>query len=210
MYMCQFEGFPLPNVTFYFNGAAISQDSGVTIISNNLIIPFPQVSHSGIYQCIVSNEFGDDQVDWYLEIRQPSECTILVVISGNEFHDICSVSPQVQPLNLTELDAVEDRDFGILIVRNNASILILSVNVLADPCPKVVWSFNGTALGPNNDTITYSNPCIAVGDRNIIWTYTLNVVLTLKTSGQYLANFTNIAGTAFLPKAYFTVPGMFI
>ena len=116
----------------------------------------------------------------------------------------------MQPLNLTEVGAVDDRDFGTLIVRDNASILSFIVDVVAYPCPDVVWSFNGTTLGPSNNTITYNNPCRAAGDRSIIWTYTLNVVLTLKTSGQYLANFTNIAGTAFLPRAYFTVPGMFI
>ena len=73
MYTCQFEGSPLPNITYYFNGAVISPISGVTIVSNTLTIPSPQVSHSGIYQCIVSNEFGDDQKAWLLEIRQPSK-----------------------------------------------------------------------------------------------------------------------------------------
>ena len=82
MYTCQFEGFPLPNITFYFNGADISSGSGVAVVGNTLTISFPQVSHSGIYQCIVSNEFGDDQQAWLLEIRQPSECTIPVVILG--------------------------------------------------------------------------------------------------------------------------------
>ena len=72
-YTCQFEGVPLAVVIFYFNGAVISPDSGVTIIGSTLTISFPQVSHSGIYQCIISNEFGDDQQAWLLEIRQPSE-----------------------------------------------------------------------------------------------------------------------------------------
>ena len=50
-------------------------DNSMDIIVNydTPIIPSPQVSHSGIYQCIVSNEFGDDQQSWLLEIRQPSE-----------------------------------------------------------------------------------------------------------------------------------------
>ena len=69
-YVCQFEGFPLPNITFFFNGAIISPDNGVTIVGNTLTIPSPQVYRSGIYQCIVSNEFGDDQQSWLLEIRQ--------------------------------------------------------------------------------------------------------------------------------------------
>ena len=78
MYTCQFEGFPLPNITFYFNGVVISHGSGVIVVGNTLTIPSPQVSHSGIYQCIVSNEFGDDQKAWLLEIRQPSMFTIIM------------------------------------------------------------------------------------------------------------------------------------
>ena len=72
-YICQFEGFPLPNVAFYFNGAVIPPDRGVTITNNNLTIPSPQISHSGIYQCIISNEIGDDQAAWLLEVKEPSE-----------------------------------------------------------------------------------------------------------------------------------------
>ena len=72
-FVCQFEGSPLPNIMFYFNGAVISLDSGVTITNNTLTISSPQVFHSGIYQCIISNDFGDDQISWLLEIREPSE-----------------------------------------------------------------------------------------------------------------------------------------
>ena len=77
MYTCEFEGFPLPSISFYFNGVCITVDStnGIIIVGNTLTIPSPQVSHSGVYQCIVSNEFGDDQAAWLLEIRQPSEFT---------------------------------------------------------------------------------------------------------------------------------------
>ena len=82
MYECEFEGFPLPNVTFYFNGRPISTDTGLSVVINNntLTIPSPQVSHSGIYQCIVSNRFGDDQAAWLLEIREPSKCMLTTVI----------------------------------------------------------------------------------------------------------------------------------
>ena len=95
-------------------------------------------------------------------------------------------------------------------MKNNGSIVRFSVDVMADPCPDVVWIFNNTALGPSNNTFMYNNPCIAVDGRNSVWTYTLSVVLTLKTSGKYSANFTNNAGTAYLLRIYFTVPGMFI
>ena len=118
--------------------------------------------------------------------------------------------PNVRPLNFTELDAVDDRDLGALIVRDNGSIISFSVNVVADPCPNVVWILNSTALGPSNSTFIYNNACRAVHGRNSIWTFSLSMVLTSKTSGKFSANFTNIAGTAILLGAYFTVPGMFI
>ena len=74
-YTCNFDGFPLPSIGFYFNGAYITADvsNGVVIINDTLTIPSPGISHSGIYQCIVSNEFGGDQAAWLLEIREPSE-----------------------------------------------------------------------------------------------------------------------------------------
>ena len=124
-------------------------------------------------------------------------------------HNSHSAIPQVQWHNYAELNAVDDRDLGTLIVMNSGSVVSLSIDVVADPCPDVAWTFNGTALELNNYyNIIYNNPCTQAGDRNFTWTYTLNVVLTPETSGQYLANFTNIAGISFLPKAYLTIPSM--
>jgi hypothetical protein len=87
-YMCEFEGFPYPRVAFYFNGVRIvaNSSSTVNIINNTLIIPSPQVGHSGIYQCIVSNEIGDDQAAWLLEIRQPSELNIAIILLYDLMH----------------------------------------------------------------------------------------------------------------------------
>ena len=122
---------------------------------------------------------------------------------------IIIVIPQVQRYNCSELNVSFDRNVGALIVLNSSSSVRLSVDVLADPCPSVVWIFNGTALGPNNSNITYNNPCMEETSSSLnIWTYILNVVLTSDTSGYYLANFTNIAGTTFLHRTYFTIPGM--
>ena len=123
---------------------------------------------------------------------------------------IFAVSPQLQPLNFTELGAVDDRDVGALIVRNSGSIVSFSVDVLADPCPDVEWKFSGTTLGPSNNTFMYNDPCLVfdAGDKNFIWTYTLNVVLTSETSGQYVANFSSVTGTALLLRTYFTIPSM--
>ena len=119
----------------------------------------------------------------------------------------------MQPLNFTELGAaVDDRDVGALIVKTSGSTVRFSVNVVADPCPTVVWKFNGTALGSSNNTFMYmyNNPCIEADSRSLNHSFTLNVVRTSTTSGSYSANFTNAAGSALLLRAYITVPGMHV
>ena len=112
------------------------------------------------------------------------------------------------PYNLTALDAFDDRDLGAVFTRDNRSTVSFSVDVIADPCPDIVWNFNGTSLGPSNGTIAFNNPCMEAGARSLNWTFTLNFVLTAATSGSYCANFINIAGSTYSPKAYFTSPGI--
>jgi hypothetical protein len=71
-YICNAQGAPPPTVTWFYNGAAI-----YNVIGNVLMIPDPQVNHSGIYQCIGSNvvdgEPQDASIEWILEVRDPSE-----------------------------------------------------------------------------------------------------------------------------------------
>ena len=120
-----------------------------------------------------------------------------------------TVEATVVPYNLTALDAFDDRDLGALIVRDNGSDVTFWVDVMADPCPNITWSFNGTRLGPPNATFVYNDPCSQGGFMSPNWRFTLQVsVLTADTSGAYSANLTNMAGTTVLPKAYITVPGM--
>ena len=114
----------------------------------------------------------------------------------------------MQPYNFTKLNAFDDRDLGALIVRDNGSIVNFFVDVVADPCPDVVWNFKGIRLGPSNGTFFFNNPCIEADAKSPNWTFTLNVIVTATTSGSYTANLTNIAGSTFSPKAYFTYPGM--
>ena len=76
-YACLNEGIPTPTVSWSYNGASVPLDSGVTVIGDVLAISEPQVSHSGVYQCVVSNMVGglvrEDRRDWVLEIREPSK-----------------------------------------------------------------------------------------------------------------------------------------
>ena len=75
VYTCEFEGSPMPQISWFFNGRAIQPESGVSISDNTLTIASPRVSNSGIYQCIVANEHGDDQASWLLEIRPSCKWT---------------------------------------------------------------------------------------------------------------------------------------
>ena len=72
---CEAVGTPDPelNIEWFFNGRPIDPTSGVSTVGNALTIASPQVMNSGVYQCIVSNWFGDDQSAWLLEIRNTSE-----------------------------------------------------------------------------------------------------------------------------------------
>ena len=76
-FTCDFVGSPTPDIEWYFNGQPISLSSGVSTAGNTLTIASPDVSNSGIYQCIVSNRFGDDQRAWLLEIRPSSELLLM-------------------------------------------------------------------------------------------------------------------------------------
>ena len=74
-YRCEVEGTPTPTVTWYYNGGAVSE--GVSVNGNELVIADPQVSHSGIYKCQVTNIIGDTQYEdsrtWILGVRIPGE-----------------------------------------------------------------------------------------------------------------------------------------
>ena len=121
---------------------------------------------------------------------------VLKIIISLYFH---IVPIEVVPYNFMELLAFNDR----------ATTVNFYIDVVADPCPEIIWFFNGTQLGPSNSTFTYSNACAdAVQGSSPNWRFTLDVVLTEDTSGSYTARFTNIAGTTELPiPAYFTIPG---
>jgi hypothetical protein len=69
MYVCEYEGSNNPWISWFFNGRSVDPQSGVSISENTLTIASPRVSNSGLYQCIVSNAFGDAQAAWLLEIR---------------------------------------------------------------------------------------------------------------------------------------------
>jgi hypothetical protein len=73
MYTCEYEGSGDLEIAWFFNGQTIVPETGVSISENTLTIASPAVSNSGIYQCIVSNQFGDDQAAWLLEIRPQSK-----------------------------------------------------------------------------------------------------------------------------------------
>ena len=87
-------------------------------------------------------------------------------------------------------------------------MVVLSVYVAADPCPNIpVWSFSGAVITAG-DSYSFSNPCTDLSASSpFLYTLTVNN-LTSETSGEYSANFSNLAGQTTLPKTYITIPGM--
>ena len=117
----------------------------------------------------------------------------------------CVVSPRPIPFNLTAIGGVRDRQVGTLFVRDFGSEVTVSIEVEADPCPSVQWSFGDSTIS-NGDDYTISNPCTGPGGSP--FTYSLTVRnLTNASSGAYSAMFTNLAGSASLPPLYITIPG---
>ena len=86
MFQCENQGIPAPMVTWYHNGETIQPDSGVRVNSNQVVISEPQVSNSGVYQCVVSNTIDgvvrEDRRQWVLEVREPSKYAEVRVNGG--------------------------------------------------------------------------------------------------------------------------------
>lgn len=63
---------PSSGIAWYYNGEVIRSGIENRIIHKNgsLTIQYPRPSHFGIYQCIATNNFGDDIRTWFLEIRK--------------------------------------------------------------------------------------------------------------------------------------------
>ena len=112
----------------------------------------------------------------------------------------------MQPYNFIGLNALDDPDLGAIIVRDTGSTLSLSIDVVADPCPSIKWTFDGTQLD-SSDAIMFNNPCMEAS-RSPNWTLALRVTITRATSGIYSAKLNNTAGITQLPQIYFTIPGM--
>ena len=208
-YTCVLEGVPAPTVTWYYNGGDVPE--GVSVNGNGLDIADPQVMHSGIYQCVVTNRFGGGQFrdsrTWILEVRAPGKLT---VPSGHMITKLfLLVAPMPQPLTLTNPTAVPDRIVGNLIVAPPQTLdLVVTAMVDSDPCPTVQWSFMNTDI-TSGAMYTVNNPCEDPAAQSP-YTFTLMIAnLTSETSGEYSAIFTNpVLGTSTpLPDLFVTVPG---
>ena len=75
-FVCESEGAPVPDITWYFNGVPVSTDS-VSVNDNQLVISSPQVQHTGVYECIATNTINglpmDDRRRFILVVRMPSK-----------------------------------------------------------------------------------------------------------------------------------------
>ncbi|XP_064396514.1 hemicentin-1-like [Halichondria panicea] len=187
-FSCANTGFPAPSTVWYFNGDRVdSSFVGIVFDDTMLTIENPQVSHSGVYQCFVSNIVSEDNAAWLLEVRAP-------------------VAPIALAFNETAIaGAMRDRQVGTLFMGDFGTMVTVPVSVEADPCPSVQWSFKGSNIA-NGDKYTITNPC---SDTNAAspFTFMLTVTnLTNETSGAYFATFSNLAGSGSLSAVYITIP----
>ena len=120
-----------------------------------------------------------------------------------------TVSPTALAFNETAIGAVRDRQVGTLFMGDFGTMVTVPVSVEADPCPSVQWSFKDSNIA-SGDQYTITNPCSDVNAESP-FTFMLTVTnLTIETSGNYSAIFTNLAGSGVLPDLYITIPGIII
>ena len=85
MFTCGNRGIPTPMVRWYHNGEPIQPDSGVSVNGSQVVISEPQVSNSGVYQCVVGNTIDgvvmEDMRQWVLEVREPGKWGKRVLLS---------------------------------------------------------------------------------------------------------------------------------
>ena len=60
-------------ITWYYNGEVLQSGSNGVIVGSDgmLSIEVPLVSHSGVYQCVAANDFGESSRTWILEVTEP-------------------------------------------------------------------------------------------------------------------------------------------
>ncbi|XP_061739556.1 hemicentin-1 [Nerophis ophidion] len=70
---CHATGTPAPVITWYKDGQRISQDEGLRLSTNGwrLVIPRTQVSDTGRFQCVATNEAGEHEKDFNVIIHVP-------------------------------------------------------------------------------------------------------------------------------------------
>lgn len=112
-----------------------------------------------------------------------------------------AVTPTVSDLTLTNDNAMDDPVEGTVILRAPGSAIVTAV-VTSDPCPYVVWRFDGREVAEPDYCV--NDPCN--GNLPSPFTFTLNIVnLTQGTSGRYSAAFSNLGGSTPLPGLLVTV-----
>ncbi|XP_061680955.1 hemicentin-1 isoform X2 [Syngnathoides biaculeatus] len=70
---CHATGAPAPVITWYKNGQVVRQGSGLRLAANGwrLIIPRAQVSDTGRFQCVATNEGGEHEKDFMVLVQVP-------------------------------------------------------------------------------------------------------------------------------------------
>ena len=98
---------------------------------------------------------------------------------------------------------------SLLVSPINSTNLTLTAVVDSDPCPSVLWMFNGTDISADNLTYSFDDPCSL--DSSSPFTFNLTIsTLNDQTSGFYSALFDNeFSALTILPDFFVTVPGMY-
>ena len=94
----------------------------------------------------------------------------------------------------------------LLVARRVGGTVTLYAEVVADPCPTIQWSLNGSAVSSGGDYLI-GNPCSNSPAGTTSFNFTLSITATTRTAGMYNAALNNPAGTTEVPDVFVTPPG---
>ena len=116
--------------------------------------------------------------------------------------------PVVIDFTSTNLMVVSDIVGPYISADSGTANLMVTLDVVSDPCPSVRWGFDGTDITNDSPGYSINNPC--GGGSTPPFTFTITIAnLTSATSGRYSAVFSNPAFGSTLFHLVVTIPGIF-
>ena len=162
-FSCQAIGEPVPNISWYFNGAMIdvsntskyiiSNSSNGTMVISLLTIKNTQSSDVGRYTCVAENIIGSDQSSGVLTVNGKNICLVYMSVFYHACVMITDAAKMLEPLP----DMVQEY------VREGENITLRCIGV-GHPPPLVEWT---NLDGSLSDRTSVTNMSMSTNEGNV-------------------------------------------